>query len=214
MHNPAVSPLSSSIRRVSSLSIMSMYINIFILLWSISSFSPSSFVEAWPTITLPTTSTNPRNYHLVHTWNTSTGSPTGVATYVSTLPAQWPAPSTGSTSTITTTKFSVTVAAGTGSLSSVLLTLTRSGLTSTDFSLDGTVTSGTRNFITQTDLWATYGAAGAQYVSIIFIPPRHSTPFPAELSFLRRESSFPSYSSSFYFRYNDLLNRYKVVIYN
>ena len=163
-NNIVYHPSSSSIRRrFSSYSIMSFYLYIIYIIF----FSSLSVNEAWPTITLPSNTSANYEYFLVHTSASSTGSPTGVATYVSTLPPQWPAPSLASTSTITTTKFSITVTAGTGSLSFVLLTLSRRGIPSTDFYLDGSITNSTRNFITGVDLWNTYGNSGASYVSII-----------------------------------------------
>jgi len=163
-NNIVYHPSSSSIRRrFSSYSIMSFYLYIIYIIF----FSSLSVNEAWPTITLPSNTSANYEYFLVHTSASSTGSPTGVATYVSTLPPQWPAPSLASTSTITTTKFSITVTAGTGSLSFVLLTLSRRGIPSTDFYLDGSITNSTRNFITGVDLWNTYGNSGASYNATI-----------------------------------------------
>lgn len=123
--------------------------------------------DAQPVITLPTNVTfsgRQRGYFIVHTNQTTPGSPLGVVTHLTSVPAEWPAPSQLSSSQLATAAWTISLSTA-STITSFNATFTFQGNAVSDFSFDGTASSLSRSLTTSRVLWTTYGTRRPVWVS-------------------------------------------------
>jgi hypothetical protein len=123
--------------------------------------------DAQPVITLPTNVTfsgTQRGYFVVHTNQTTPGSPLGVVTHLTSVPAEWPAPSQLSSSQLATAAWTISLSTA-STITSFNATFTFQGNAVSDFSFDGTASSLSRSLTTSRVLWTTYGTRRPVWVS-------------------------------------------------